>query len=75
MIEAVGGALGEISAQLREEIEKTIAARLAQTNDQKLAAMVQTSLEELKQEIKKIRGGLSGEVSDLPNPIADRHLN
>jgi hypothetical protein len=37
--------------------------------------MMQASFDDLKQEIKKIRGGLTGEVSDLPNPIADRRLN
>jgi hypothetical protein len=75
MIEVVGEALGEISAKLREEIERTVAAKLAQANDQNFTDMMQASFDELKQEIKKIRGGLSGEVSDLPNPIVDRRLN
>jgi hypothetical protein len=29
---------------------------------------MQASFDELRQEIKKIRGGLTGEMSDLPNP-------
>jgi hypothetical protein len=36
---------------------------------------MQASLNDLRQEIKKLRGGLTGEISDLPNPIADRRLN
>jgi ssDNA-binding replication factor A large subunit len=75
MIQVVGEALGEVSNQLREEIEKTITAKLTQASDQKLADSIRGSLDDLKQEIKKIRGGLTGEVSDLPNPIADRRLN
>jgi hypothetical protein len=74
MIEVIGQALGEVSAQLREEIEKTITTKMAQASDQKLNAMLQASLGELKQEIGKLRGGLVGDVSDLPNPLA-RHLN
>ena len=75
MIEAVGQALGETSNQLREEIGKTITAKLTQANDQQFATMIQASLDGLKQEIKKLRGGLTGDISDLPNPIADRRLN
>jgi hypothetical protein len=75
MIQVVGEALGEVSNQLRDEIEKTVAAKLQQASNQKLADMMRGSLDELKQEIKKIRGGLTGEISDLPNPIADRRLN
>jgi hypothetical protein len=37
--------------------------------------MMRVILDELKQEIKKKRGGLTGGISDLPNPIADRRLN
>jgi hypothetical protein len=75
MIQVVGEALGEVSNQLRDEIEKTVAAKLEQVSNQKLAAMMQSSFDHLRQEIKKIRGGLTGEVSDLPNPIAGRRLN
>ena len=75
MIEVVGEALGHISNQLREEIEKTVTAKLAQANDQKLTAIMQASFDGLKQEIKKLRGGLTGDISDLPNPIAERRLN
>jgi hypothetical protein len=59
LIQVVGEALGEVSNQLRDEIEKTVASKLEQASNQKLAAMVQASFEDLKQEIKKIRGGLA----------------
>jgi hypothetical protein len=58
------------------EIEKTN-RRQARTSKQseKLAGMMRGGLDELKQEIKQIRGGLTGETSDLPNPLADRRVN
>jgi galactokinase len=55
MIQVVGEALGEIYARPREEIETTVAAKDLQANDPKLTAVMQTSFDELKQEIKKIR--------------------
>jgi hypothetical protein len=73
MIQVVGEALGEVSNQLGDEIEKTVAAKLEPASNRKLADMMQASFDELKQEISKIRGGLTGEVSD--RPIADRRLN
>jgi hypothetical protein len=75
MIQIVGEVLGEVSNQLRDEIERTVAAKLEQPSSQKLANMMQASFDELRQEIKRIRGGLTGEMSDLPNPLADRRLN
>jgi restriction endonuclease len=75
MIQVVGEALGQVSNQLRDEIDKTIAAGLKQASNQKLADAMQASFNELRQEIKKIRGGLTGEISDLPNPLAVRRLN
>jgi hypothetical protein len=51
-----------------------IAVKHEQANNQKCADTMRVSLDELKQEIKKIRGGLTG-ASDLPNPTADRRLN
>jgi len=75
MIQVVGEALGEVSNQLRDEVEKTIASKLEQASNQKLANMMQACFDNLRQEIKKVRGGLTGEISDLPNPLADRGLN
>jgi hypothetical protein len=61
LIQAVG--LGEVWNKLRDEIEKTVAAKLEQASNQKLANMTQASFDDLRQEIKKIRGGLTGEIS------------
>jgi hypothetical protein len=57
------------------EIEKTNRRQARGGQQIRSADMMRASFDELKQEIKKIRGGLTGEISDLPNPLADRPLN
>jgi hypothetical protein len=57
MIQVVGEALGVVSNQLRDEIEKTVAAKLGQASNQKLANMMQACFDDLTREIKKIRDG------------------
>jgi hypothetical protein len=68
-------ALGEVSAQVRQEIENMIATKLEQANNQKLADTMRVSLRGAKKRDQEVRGALTGEISDLPNPLADRRLN
>jgi hypothetical protein len=73
--EVVGGALGEKMNELRDEIESYVNAKFAQATNQRFVDLMKLSLDELKTEIKKLRGGLIGEVSDLPNPQRHRQIN
>jgi hypothetical protein len=75
MTEVVGGALGEKLNELRDEIETYVDAKFAQATNQRFVDLMKMSVDELKSEIKKLRGGLVGDISDLPNPLASRSLN
>jgi hypothetical protein len=61
--------------ELRGEIESYVNAKIAQATNQRFVDMMKLSVDELKAEIKKLRGGLVGEVSDLPNPLTRRQIN
>jgi hypothetical protein len=75
ILEVVAEALGETSAEQRQEITKTVTVQVEAANNQKFADMLRLDLNALRYEVKKLRGGLVGEVSDLPNPLTDRRLN
>jgi len=48
---------------------------IAQAANQRFVELMKFRVEELKAEIKKLRGGLVGEVSDLPNPLPHPQIN
>jgi hypothetical protein len=75
MIEIVGQALGEKLNELRDEMENYVNAKITQAANKRFVDLMKLSVDELKAEIKKLRGGLVGEVGDLPNPLPHRHVN
>jgi hypothetical protein len=75
IIEIVGGALGEKLNELRDEIESYVNAKIAEATNERFVDLMKLSVGELKPEITKLRGGLVGEVSDLPNPLPFWQVN